>query len=321
MESQLENGKWQDFKNRLAKMYKHRSKTARRQQLDAYRIYDNDLASFPFTIDMYGEAVYVAEYARRHGMDEETHDIWLSEAVSDIAEVLGCEEDAIFVKERKRMSHRSDQQYKCLSSVKEFFVVKENGLSFQVNLTDYLDSGLFLDHRITREWVRKESEGKKVLNLFSYTCAFSVYAAAGGATEVVSVDLSNTYLNWGKENFKLNGLDLDETHFPFVQADVMSHLSTFAKDSFDIIVLDPPTFSNSKRMVDILDIQRDHADLINEALYCLKPGGKLYFSTNFKKFSIDAESIKTDKIKDITKATTSFDFEGKLFRWCYLIEK
>jgi 23S rRNA (cytosine1962-C5)-methyltransferase len=196
------------------------------------------------------------------------------------------------------------------------FPVNESGLKFLANLTDYLDTGLFLDHRITRQTVREISLNKKVLNLFAYTGSFSVYAAAGGASEVLTVDLSNTYLEWAKRNMALNGFD-DANRYQFLQADVKQYLKEIAPASFDIIVMDPPTFSNSKRMDDILDIQRDHVDLINQALAALKPGGQLFFSTNFTKFSLEKDKIKTDKIKDLTRFTTPFDFEGKLNRFCY----
>jgi 23S rRNA (cytosine1962-C5)-methyltransferase len=173
--------------------------------------------------------------------------------------------------------------------------------------------------------VKEQSAGKKVLNLFAYTGSFSVYAAAGKATQVVTVDLSKTYLNWAEKNFLLNGFEFAGTPSgdggTFIHADVLQYLKTIPADYFDLIVLDPPTFSNSKRMDDFLDIQRDHVGLINDCLAALKPGGVLYFSTNFTKFILETEKIKAASVKDITKATTPFDFEGKLFRWCYLITK
>jgi 23S rRNA (cytosine1962-C5)-methyltransferase len=198
--------------------------------------------------------------------------------------------------------------------------VEENGLKFIINLSDYLDTGLFLDHRLTRERIRKEAKDKKVLNLFAYTGSFSVYAAAGDASEIVTVDLSKTYLSWAERNIQLNGFS-DKVKYKFIQADVMQYLKTLPPAYFDLIIMDPPTFSNSKRMEDFLDIQRDHVEMINNCITALKPGGILYFSTNFRRFVLDIENIKAGSIKDITKATTPFDFEGRLFRWCYKIEK
>ena len=306
------------FRNRLTKVYRHISRQARRQGITCYRVYDHDLPEFPFCIELYEEAVYVAEYRRAHGMDEAAHDAWLQSSLDIITEVTGHPQDTIYLKLRKRKPGRLGQ-YQKLDQAGQFLTVKENGLSFLVNLSDYLDTGLFLDHRITRQMVRDAAAGKKVLNLFAYTGSFSVYAAAGGATVVETVDLSNTYINWAKRNFEAN--ELSGPGFKFVQADVLQYLAKLPGESFDIIVLDPPTFSNSQRMESTLDIQRDHAKLVNECLRVLQKGGQLYFSTNARRFQLDKASIRTEKIKDITRATTPFDFEGKLFRWCYLIEK
>jgi 23S rRNA (cytosine1962-C5)-methyltransferase len=164
--------------------------------------------------------------------------------------------------------------------------------------------------------VREEAAGKEVLNLFCYTGSFSVYAAAGGAARVTSVDLSNTYLQWAGENLGLNGFK-EKEKYPLVQADVMAYLKTLRPRQFDLVIMDPPTFSNSKRMKEFLDIQRDHVELIKDVLLAMKPGGTLYFSTNFTRFQLDREAIPAAEIRDITGATTPFDFEGKLKRWCY----
>jgi 23S rRNA (cytosine1962-C5)-methyltransferase len=206
-----------------------------------------------------------------------------------------------------------------LDERKNEFVVKENGLSFIVNLTDYLDTGLFLDHRITRQMVREISKDKAVLNLFCYTGSFSVYAVAGGATAITSIDLSKTYLDWANRNMQLNFPEC-KMH-AVVQADVKKELTTIASESYDIIVMDPPTFSNSKRMDDFLDIQRDHIFLINQCQRILKEEGILFFSTNFSKFKLDENKINSSDIKDITKTTTPFDFAGKLQRQCFKITK
>ena len=168
--------------------------------------------------------------------------------------------------------------------------------------------------------LREQSAGKKVLNLFAYTGSFSVYAAAGGAHEVVTVDLSNTYLKWAQKNMQLNGFT-DPLRHQFIQSDVKRYLKNIQPAYFDIIIMDPPTFSNSKRMDGILDIQRDHTELINDCLAGLQPGGVLYFSTNFRKFILDKKQIMASAIKDITKATTPFDFQGKDIRFCYSIRK
>lgn len=307
------------FRNRLTKVYRHSGKQARRHGIQCFRLYDHDLPEFPFCIEFYGDKLYVAEYKRRHGMTEEEHDDWVEKSLQGVSEVLSVNKENIFLKLRQRKPGRLGQ-YQKYDEVQHEFVAEENGLQFIINLSDYLDTGLFLDHRITRQMVREQCAGKKVLNLFAYTGSFSVYAAAGGAAEVVTVDLSKTYLNWAERNLQLNGF-ADSNQYQFVHADVKQYLKTIPADYFDIVIMDPPTFSNSKRMDDILDIQRDHAELINDCLQGLKKGGVLYFSTNFRKFVLEKEKIEAAEIKDITKATTPFDFEGKLWRWCYLISK
>jgi 23S rRNA (cytosine1962-C5)-methyltransferase len=307
------------FRNRLSKVFKHKSKLARRQQILCYRIYDHDLPEFPFSIELYEDQLYIAEYLRRHGMEDEVHDAWMDECKDIIAEIVGIPIERMNFKLRKRMSHK-DEQYEKISTEKEYSTVLEDGLKFLVNLTDYLDTGLFLDHRITRKMVRNTCANKRVLNLFCYTGSFSVYAAAGGASSVTSVDLSKTYLAWAEDNMTIN-LFKDKQAYQFIHADVKQYLKTLQPNSFDLVIMDPPTFSNSKRMKDILDIQRDHAELINDVLGAMTPGGQLYFSTNFVRFQLDATAIHSTQIKDITKATTPFDFEGKLKRWCYLINK
>ncbi len=307
------------FRNRLNKVFKHKSKLARRQQILCYRIYDHDLPEFPFSIELYEDQLYIAEYLRRHGMEDDVHDAWMDECKDIIAEIVGIPIERMNFKLRKRMSHKVEQ-YEKISTEKEYSTVLEDGLKFLVNLTDYLDTGLFLDHRITRKMVRNTCANKRVLNLFCYTGSFSVYAAAGGASSVTSVDLSKTYLAWAEDNLTIN-LFKDKKAYQFIHADVKQFLKTLQPNSFDLVIMDPPTFSNSKRMKDILDIQRDHAELINDVLAAMTPGGQLYFSTNFVRFQLDATAIHSTQIKDITKATTPFDFEGKLKRWCYLINK
>lgn len=307
------------FENRLRKVYKHISKLARRQEVACYRFYDHDLPEFPFAIELYNDVVHAAEYKRKHGMDDEEHEAWLQACKEVIAKVLEMPVDSIFMKVRQRKAGRQGQ-YEKFGEEKVERIVPEGGLNFIINLTDYLDTGLFLDHRITRNMVREECKGKRVLNLFCYTGSFSVYAAHGGAASVTSVDLSKTYINWAKRNMQFNKLYNDEKH-EFVNADVMEIIHELPADTFDIIVCDPPTFSNSKRMDDTFDVQRDHVSLIKQLLKSCRDGGKIYFSNNYRNFILDKDSIPTPYIKDITAATTPFDFQGKLHRCCFLIEK
>ncbi len=311
--------KMEMFRNRLTKVFRHVGKQAKRQSISCYRVYDHDLPEFPFCIEFYTEKLYVAEYKRRHNMTEEEHDEWMEKSLEIICEVLAVAKENIFLKLRQRKQGRLGQ-YQKFDEVQHEFVVEENGLKFIINLSDYLDTGLFLDHRLTRERIRTESKDNRVLNLFAYTGSFSVYAAAGGACEVVTVDLSKTYLGWAEKNLQLNGFT-DQVKYKFIHADVMQYLKMLPADHFDMIIMDPPTFSNSKRMEDFLDIQRDHVELINDCLRSLKEGGVLYFSTNFRRFVLDKDNIRASSVKDITKATTPFDFEGKLFRRCFYITR
>lgn len=313
------NPKVEMFENRLNKVFKHRKKIASKQTISCYRIYDHDLPEFPFSIDIYEDVLYIAEYARRHELSEEEYEIWKSESFACIEKVIGIPQSDFFVKERKRNSHRSGSQYEKLDDEQSFKTIEEGGLKFLVNLTDYLDTGLFLDHRITRQMVREKSEQKDVLNLFAYTGSFSVYAASGKAKSVTTVDLSKTYLNWAKDNLQINLFKGNQ--FQFIHADVKEYLREIKANSYDLIIMDPPTFSNSKRMKDFLDIQIDHPFLINQCLHALRKEGLLYFSTNFTKFQLQEPLLKSSSIKNITAATTPFDFQGKLQRWCYLIEK
>lgn len=307
------------FHNRLSKVFRHVSKLAKRRSVSCYRIYDHDLPEFPFCIEIYGDWLYVAEYRRNHHMDEDVHDQWLVACQEIIHEITGVPAGKMVIRTRQRKAGRLDQ-YQKLDDEKQFIRVDEQGLQFKINLTDYLDTGLFLDHRITRNMVRQEAAGKKVLNLFCYTGSFSVYAAAGGASEVVSVDLSKTYLKWATENMELNGL-YEASRHAYVHEDVKQYLEAVPEDYFDLVIMDPPTFSNSKRMVDFLDVQRDHPRMINQALRGMKDGGLLYFSTNFSRFQMNATEIPNAVIKDITRSTTAFDFQGKLSRYCFLVTK
>lgn len=307
------------FENRLTKVLRHVQKQAKRQAITCYRIYDHDLPEFPLSIDFYEDKLYIAEYRRRHGMDEEEHEAWLQATMGVIEKVVGVSQDKMYVRQRQRKQGRLGQ-YQKVNEEKEYFVVEEAGLKFKVNLSDYLDTGLFLDHRMTRGMVKEEARGKRVLNLFAYTGSFSVYATSGGALQVTTVDLSNTYLNWAKDNMQLNGFSGD--NYRYDNADVKQYLQDLKPNRYDLVVMDPPTFSNSKKMKDdFLDIQRDHVELINNVLYSLSAGGVLYFSTNYTKFELQESEIKATVIKDITRATTPFDFAGKLKRYCWRIVK
>ncbi len=307
--------KLEPFANRLAKMHKHWGKWARRQGITCYRIYDNDIPGTPLAVDIYENIVHVAEYARDHGMEPDEHAEWLEGCLEVISQVTGVHTDSIYLKFRQRQ--KGLQQYERFGRTGAEFLVRENGLRFAIRPADYLDVGLFLDHRNTRQMVREQSAGKHVLNLFAYTGSFTVYAAAGGAASTLTVDMSNTYLQWADRNMALNGFEGDEHRF--LQGDVLQWLEQPPTERFDLIVLDPPTFSNSKRMYSTLDIQRDHVLLLNRTLRHCAPGGCIFFSTNFKRFQMDTEQIRASSIRDISKQTVPDDFRNERIHHSFVV--
>jgi 23S rRNA G2069 N7-methylase RlmK/C1962 C5-methylase RlmI len=308
--------------NRLSKRQKHLKKWARRAGTDAYRLYDRDIPEIPLVIDLYGDAVSGALYKRPYEKDEAEEERWLAAMADSTAGALCLKREMVFLKQRERQ--RGNSQYEKIGKANIWREVHEGDLRFRVNLSDYLDTGLFPDARKRRTLLRAEAAGKKVLNLFAYTCSLSVCAAASGAREVDSVDLSNTYLDWGKVNFALNAFDTDKiSTYRFIREDVLAFLSKAkAKhSSWDIIILDPPSFSNSKKMQADLDIRRDYHSLIKNCLALLSPGGKLWFSTNARGFHLNNEEFPGFQIKDMQKETEDEDFKGKKLPACYTLIK
>jgi 23S rRNA G2069 N7-methylase RlmK/C1962 C5-methylase RlmI len=297
------------YKNRLTKNFRHYGKWAKRQGISCFRVYDNDIPGTPLAVDIYEGIVHIAEYARDHGMEADEHAKWLSECVQVTSEVLDIHPDSIFLKYRQRQ--KGMRQYERFSRAGAEYIVHENGLNFVIRPAEYLDVGLFLDHRNTRQMVRKESQGKRVLNLFAYTGSFSVYAAAGGAASTLTVDMSNTYLQWADRNLSLNGFVSGQHKL----------LREPIREQFDLIVLDPPTFSNSKRMHGTLDTQRDHIWMLNSALQLCAPGGTIYFSTNYRRFKLEEDAIRASKIQDISKQTVPEDFRNERIHQCFRISK
>ncbi len=308
---------FQDFENRLRKMQRHLGKWLRKNNITCYRLYDADIPEFPLAVDVYEDYVHVAEYRRDHPLEEEEYQLWQRGCRQVLRNFFGLPPDHIIYKHRR--PQKGTRQYEKRADEHREIIVQEGGLKFIVNLTDYLDTGLFLDHRPTRALVRELSEGKDVLNLFAYTSSFSVYAADGGAASTTSVDLSNTYLEWSQRNFEVNQLQGSQHHF--IRADIKTWLQEPVKDKYDLVILDPPTFSNSKNMDDILDVQRDHTALINQTLARMHSGGTLFFSTNFRKFKLDEEGIRSEKIQDITSRTIPKDFRNESIHYCFEILK
>ncbi|MBB5018255.1 23S rRNA (cytosine1962-C5)-methyltransferase [Chitinivorax tropicus] len=305
------------FENRLRKNHKHWSKWARRNGIMAYRLYDRDVPEFPFIVDLYGQRAHLQEVDTGWQLDENDYLQWLASARQSVATVLGLGLEAVSLKQRRRQ--RGVSQYEMTGNDGEDFVVEEGGHRFIVNLDRYLDTGLFLDHRPTRARVQLEAPGKRFLNLFAYTGSFSVYAARGGATHSVTVDMSNTYQDWTKRNFELNGIDL--ARHQLVRADVFRYLDEAVDqgDQFDLIVMDPPSFSNSAKMQDILDIQRDHSHLIRQSMKLLGKDGVLYFSNNLRTFKLDQALFSDFFCTEITDFSIPEDFRNKRIHRCWRI--
>ena len=297
-----------DFENRLKKNAKHRFKWAARQGLTAFRLYDLDMPEWPFAVDWYAGYAHVMEYPRRKQRRDGTLEAARDEVVRAVSAVLALPPEKIFTKTHEPMPW-GRAQYGRVAQASTTVQVQENGLTFECNLSDYLDTGLFLDHRNTRKRVGDEAKGTRFLNLFAYTGSFSVYARAGGAAETTTVDLSNTYADWAERNLRLNGFDVGPKH-RVVRADVLGWLDT-AKGPFDLVVLDPPSFSSSKKMERRFEVQRDHRHLVTQVLELLAPGGTLYFSTNFLDFTLDA---RLSPEEELTPRSIPEDFRRTVHR-------
>ena len=308
-EIEVEEG--QDFINRLQKNLAKLKKLAKKDTVSNLRVYNADLPDFKVAVDLYGDYVHVQEYAPPKTIPPETAKKRFNLALMGIREVFGINREQIFIKTRARQSG-NDQYSKQGNTEKrgKFYVAREDGAYFYVNFTDYLDTGLFIDHRNMRARIKDNSRNKSVLNLFAYTCTASVHAALAGAKKVTSVDLSQNYLDWGKQNFVLNGLDVSRNKYQFVAADIFEWIKDNT-EQFDIIFIDPPTFSNSKKFQGTFDVQRDHSALINRAMNRLTSDGILYFSNNFTRFELDEQLTERYDIVDITQKTIGFDFDIK----------
>lgn len=305
------------FVNRLGKNIKHLRKWAQRQDIEAWRMYDRDIPQYPFAADIYADHVHLQEYDTGWLMHKTDYEKWLAEVVEAVLFVTGLPKEHIHVKKRQRQ--KGKDQYEKTGITGTDFVIHEHGRAFWVNLDKYLDTGLFLDHRNTRQKIGNIAAGKRFLNLFAYTGSFSVYAATGGALFSETVDLSNTYLQWTQRNFELNGLDMQAHHI--VRADVIQYLQKAVEDhkQFDLIVMDPPSFSNSKKMLDILDIQRDQEKLIDGAMRLLSKQGSLYFSNNLRSFTLNPVLEQRYDVNNISRKTIPEDFRNTRIHQCWEI--
>ncbi len=299
------------IKNRLEKNFKKLKPWSQRNSIEAFRLYDRDIPEYPFIVDIYKDTYLVYD----KGDGRERDQAHLNQTLEAIKAFFKASEEQIVLKRRERQEGLS--QYEKLDSKKSFFPVREHQALFNVNLNDYLDTGLFLDHRPMRQTIYKTANGKKFLNLFCYTGSVSVFAALAGA-QTVSVDMSQTYIKWAEDNFKLNGIDpslhtfVNENALEWLKSNKYSHY-------FDIIFLDPPTFSNSKKMDDLFEVEKDQNFLVESCMKILAPEGILYFSNNKRKFKLSLEISEKYKIKDIGQDTIPQDFHDKKIHNCFEI--
>jgi 23S rRNA (guanine2445-N2)-methyltransferase / 23S rRNA (guanine2069-N7)-methyltransferase len=292
----------QMFANRLQKNLKQLGKWARREGVECYRLYDADMPEYALAVDLYRDWVHVQEYAAPRSIDPDKAQARLLDALAAIPQALGVAQNRVAIKRRERQS--GSKQYQRQAAQGQFMEVSEGGVKLLVNLTDYLDTGLFLDHRPLRLRIQREAAGKRFLNLFCYTATATVHAAKGGARSTTSVDLSKTYLDWARRNLALNGFS--DKH-RLEQGDVMAWLAE-DRNEYELIFIDPPTFSNSKRMEGVFDVQRDHVELLDLAMARLARGGVLYFSNNFRKFQLDEGLTARYQVEEISAQTLDPDF-------------
>lgn len=303
-----------DLLNRIGKNLRHRRRWVQREGIEAYRIYDRDIPEFPYTIDRYADWLYVQEFGKPGAETGAPH------VLPAIAQATGTPPQRIVVQQRRRQ--RGSWQYARTDGPGQRLTVAEGGLRFEINLGRYLDTGLFLDHRTTRRWLGERSSGRNVLNLFAYTGSFTVYAVAGGARRTVTVDMSRAYQNWARRNLLLNDFGDFKRHV-LVCEDVLAFLARAAQNRarFDLIVLDPPSFSNSKRMQTTFDVKRDQVALLRRVAQLLAPGGELLFSNNRHGFKLDPEVASFAAVEEITQRTIPEDFKQRPPHGCWLLRR
>lgn len=301
------------IKNRLEKNFKKLKPWAQRAQIEAYRLYDRDIPEYPFIVDAYKDHFVVYD---KSDPVKDAGKNFLPHVTEALNVLFKTPEDHIIVKKRERQE--GTQQYEKLSRREEYFPVWESQAQLLVNLHDYLDTGLFLDHRPMRQKIYKSVQGKRFLNLFCYTGSVSVFAALGGA-QTTSVDMSQTYLGWAQENFKLNQIPL-ESH-SFVNMNALEYLQqNQGRELFDVIFLDPPTFSNSKKMDEAFEVEKDQDFLVEKAMGLLNRDGVLYFSNNKRKFKISENIQSKFQVRDISKDTIPQDFHDQKIHHCFEIK-
>ena len=304
----------EEFANRLRNRARHLRRWPAKRSITCYRLYERDVPDVPLVVDRYEESLHIAEFARPHDRSPAQHADWLDLMARTACEVLDVPRERIFIKHRERQ--RGAAQYQRVDDRQAEFIVHEGGLRFLVNLSDYVDTGLFLDHRLTRRMVREASAGKRFLNLFGYTGAFTVYAAAGGATTTTTVDKSAAYIDWARRNIELNNLKGPQHRL--VRSDIRAFLDRLSpRDQWDLAVVDPPTFSNTKGLEDDWDVQAHHAKLLQQLAPHMSPGGIVFFSTNFRRFKLEESALGDYAIRDITRQTIPEDFRNQRIHLCW----
>jgi 23S rRNA (guanine2445-N2)-methyltransferase / 23S rRNA (guanine2069-N7)-methyltransferase len=315
----------QMFENRLRKNWRQLTAWAREHDIACFRVYDADMPEYAFAIDCYSDGatnrwIVVQEYAPPKSIDREAARWRRREALAVIPHVLEVPPERMFFRERR--PQKGGSQYEKIGEERAFEIVREGPYRFIVNFTDYLDTGLFLDHRLTRRYVGELAQGRRFLNLFAYTGTATVYAVGGGAVASTTVDMSRTYLDWAKRNLALN--NLAGPHHSFVQADCLSWLEDNAGGTrqYDLMFIDPPTYSRSKRMTDDFDVQRDHVRLLRLAAGLLAPDGAIVFSNNYTRFKLDVEQLADFDVRDLTKETLPRDFlRNPRIHSCFLLRR
>lgn len=308
------------FSNRVAKNRRLLSKWVKKEGIGAYRLYDRDIPEIPLALDLYSseseKALVIALFERPYDKPEEDEVAWLDLMAQSARSCLEIPQNRVFVKTRKKMKGLA--QYERAEGEDFTMEILESGLRFKVNLSGYLDTGLFLDHRRTRQYVKQASSGLRVLNLFSYTGSFSVYAASGGASHVSSVDLSNTYLAWSRENFNLNELSTENNSF--IRSDALRFLDEAKNQgrTWDLVIADPPTFSNSTKTARDFDINRDWSFLVRACERVLAKDGTIVFSTNSRSLKWDESSVNLPS-REISDFTLPLDFRNKRIHRCWLL--
>jgi len=310
-----------DLTNRIKKRFAYLKKWAKRESITCFRVYEKDLPDYPLILDWIdGEAV-VWVFDRKRDETDTQKEIFKKEIVESVLQALELSDSKLHLKERRRQKG-VESQYEKIAHSKTFKIIEEGGLKFELNLTDYLDVGLFLDHRNTRKMCRELARGRRFLNLFAYTGSFTCYAIDGGAISTTTVDLSNRYTEWAARNLALNGFDKRDSD-RIVVDDCLSFLnSETSENTYDLIVCDPPTFSNSKKMKTSFSVDDDYGRLIRSCLDLLSPTGILIFSTNSRSFKLDpAELPDTIKIKNVSQKTVPPDFRNRKIHQCWVLER